>query len=264
MKQYHMWQAVWMSFYSKGLYRDVAINWGGKTFLYLLFLLALSSAILTYQAQHTFNRAHRHDVELLIEQSSHLAPVMTIKDGRISTPVHRPYQINPPAYSGKVLAVVDVTGRYTTLEQAKTPLLITETKILYKDRNETREWVLPSNMNRVVDPVAIGGLLKQAMGYLWLFLFPLELFFFFVSYIVQVLLYGLLGLLIASVCRIKLSYAQVIQLVMVAITPVVVIKTITHTLGYITFYYDGLIYFFLTMIYLLYGILANKEVDQTE
>ncbi len=42
MKRFGLFHPIWMSFYSRALYRDVAQNWKGTGFLYLLFLLALS------------------------------------------------------------------------------------------------------------------------------------------------------------------------------------------------------------------------------
>ena len=42
MKQFGLLRAIWLSFYSPELYRDVARNWRGFGLLYLTVLLALS------------------------------------------------------------------------------------------------------------------------------------------------------------------------------------------------------------------------------
>ena len=73
------------------------------------------------------------------------------------------------------------------------------------------------------------------------------------------MIYAVLGKLFGSIFRVSLTFGQIITIAMVAITPVIVLSTIFELFG-LSFPYESLFYFLLAMIYLIYGIKANKTV----
>lgn len=254
MKEYNIFQAIWMSFYSKKLYQDVATHWGGKAFLYMLVLLALCWVVLTIQMQHSLNSLYRAQGDKLAAQM----PVLTIKDGVISTPENHPYVITNPDTNEK-LAVIDTTGQYTTTQQANTRLLVTQnTIIMQTDPNETKTYQLSKTVNARIDPNDINGFLKKNLRFAWIFFFIIFLIASYIFRIIQALVYALIGKFFGLIAGVKLSYDQILQIALVAVTPAVILATILNIFN-ITFPYQYLLYFILAMIYLFFGIKSNKS-----
>lgn len=258
MSQYNVLQAIIMSFYSKKLYRDVAMNWGGKAFLYLLLLVALSWILFTIQVQFTLNKIYEKDSEKLIPQ----IPVMTIKDGKLSTPENRPYVITDPE-NHENLVVIDTSGTYTTLEQAHSNFLITQTEMITRSKpTETKTNQIPPTLNMVIDPSVVNEFVKKFLGFAWIILFVVFTISAYIYRIIQALLYAIIGKLFAVVVQIPLSYDKILQVAMVAVTPAIVLSTIFDFFN-ISFAYQELFYFILSVLYLFYGVSANKNRPET-
>lgn len=255
MSQYNVLQAIVMSFYSKKLYRDVAINWGGKAFLYLLMLVALSWILLTIQFQLALNLIYQKDSEKIIPQ----IPVVTIKDGKLSTPENKPYVISNPETNEKI-AVIDTSGTYTTLDQANTSILITQTEMITRSKpNETKTTQIPSNINMVLDPVVANGYIKKYLAFVWILFFIIVTIGAYIYRIIQALLYAILGKLFGVLCHIPLAYGKVLQITMVAVTPAIVLATIFDFFG-VAFKHQELFYFLISLAYIFYGVYANKTL----
>jgi hypothetical protein len=255
MKQYNALQALYMSFYSKKLYRDVGRNWGGYAYFYLFLLLAITWTPITHSLQHGIDQSYDKLSQLVVAQT----PILTIKDGVVSTPENRPYLISDPD-SNDPFIVIDTSGKYTTLAEAKSTILVTKTEILSGPKpNEIRTNTLPTSLNMTVDAKNINDHIKGFVSYTWLFLFILFLICSFVYRIIQALLYSLFGKIMASLFNVKISFGQTMQLTMVAITPAIFVATIID-------YFDMSIphhlslYLALSIVYLLFGILANKPL----
>lgn len=253
-ERYNVFQAIFMSFYSRKLYRDVAANWGGKAFLYLLLLLALSWILLTYQLQVGLNHFFEKDTDQIINQ----IPIVVLKDGKISTPEKHPYFIKAPN-SNVNLAVIDTTGQYTTLEKANAHVLITETEAISQPKtDETRIYKFPTKLNLTIDPQVIKSNIQEYIGFAWIFIFLISLISSYIYRIIQALIYAIIGKILAAIFLVRLSYWQIVQIAMVAITPVVILATI-FDFFVIIFPHQLLFYFILAMIYLIYGLIANKD-----
>lgn len=253
MKQYNVLQAIFMSFYSKNLYRDVANNWGGKAFFYLLFLLCLSWIAFVCVLQMGINEGYRKHSDAVIDQ----IPVLTIKDGKLSTPENKPYVIVNPDTKEKVF-VIDTTGQYTSLEQAQAPVLVTETQVFSQTKpNQIRIDQIPSNLSVAINPQTVNEYLKYYLGYAWIFLFILFVIISYVFRVLQSLIYALIGIIFKAIFKVSLTYGQLLVIAMVALTPVIVISTILDFLN-VVLPYESLIGFLLSMAYLCFGIIANK------
>jgi len=243
-----------MSFYSKKLYQDIALRWGGKSFLYLFMLLALSSLVWSLLLQHYALEAYQSFSTKIIPQ----IPVITLHDGKINTPEKRPYFI-VDAETHKPFAVLDTTGKYTSLEQAQTPILITETQILIQSGpNETKIYKLTEPLNQTINPEAIKKFGDKYIHFLWIFVFPFIFIIFYLYRVLLALFYSLLGKMLCAFFKINLAYGQIVQMMLVAMTPVIIISDLQCILN-ISIRHEMLLYFLLDISYLFYGILANKD-----
>jgi hypothetical protein len=243
-----------MSFYSKKLYRDVMQNWGGFAFLYLLLLLALSMVFLTYKTQVTFNKMFVKITDQFVAQ----VPVLTVKNGKISTPEKRPYLIKD-ADSKEVIAIIDTTGKYKSLEGTKAGLLITEDEMITNPKpTETRIDKVPPNVNFVFEPVVVNEYIKGFLGYAWILVFPVLVLVAFIYRIIQALIYAVIGRIFGAIVSAKINYAQTLIISLVSITPVIVLLTIMDMVG-VEIANCGTWAFVIAMGYLFYGVFANKK-----
>ena len=81
MKRYTIIHPLFMSFFSKSLYKDVARNWKGVNFLYLFLLLALCWIPETIKFQSGLSDFIKNDAPGIVEQ----IPEITIYQGEVST-----------------------------------------------------------------------------------------------------------------------------------------------------------------------------------
>lgn len=254
MKQYGWLKAIYMSFYSRSLYRDVAQNWGLGTFFYLFFLLAICWIALMFHIQPVINL---EATKLINEITPQLPETMIIKEGTVITPENRPYIIQGKE-TNEIVAIVDTSGKYNTLDDVKTPVLITKNKVLYSDNNNAvRIYTIPATLTTDIVTTKVKDFILKVIGWLWVIIFPVVLVSSFLYRIFQSLFYAIIGKIFAVSATIKLTYVEIVKLTMVAITPVIVISTILEWFG-LWFDYSGL-FFVLAMCYLIFAIGANKD-----
>lgn len=257
MNQYNIFQAIFLSFYSKNLYRDVAINWGGKAFGYLFFIVVLAWIFPTFYIQLSINKNYAKHSQLYVNQ----LPVLTFNQGTLSTPEKRPYIVTEPGTSNIVM-IIDTSGRYTNLEQAKATMLVTDKEIITRrNTNETRIYQIPTDFNKTVDPVVGNEYLKKFLSYAWIFIYIFGVIFIYIYRIIQALIYSLIGKIFAAIAKVSLSYTRILALSMVAVTPAILLGTLFQILK-IYFPFQLIFYFILTMFYLFYGIVANKNKEK--
>lgn len=258
MKQYNIVEAIYLSFFSRNLYRDVANRWGGRAFLYLLMVLFLAWLVPTLELQRMLDEGYRNNSNQIVSQ----VPVLTIKNGKISTPEERPYVIVNPK-NNETLLVIDTTGQYSKIEQAKTAVLVTQTEVISQSStNEVKTYKIPDNVNMIIDPVKVSGYLQDYLHFAWVPLFILLWLASYLYRIVQSLIYGLVGMLFTSIQGVALTYGQIVIITIVALTPAIIISTILDIFG-VVFPFQLLLYFLISMVYLWFGIAANKTQTST-
>lgn len=254
MSRYNIFQAIYMSFYSKDLYQDVGQNWGGKAFFYLLVLLSLSWIGQTAIFQTNINHLYDQGAEKLIAQ----VPVITIKDGKVSTPENRPYILKDPDGDG-VIAVIDTSGKYTELDQDNGALLVTKTQIISKPKaNETRIYQIPEKTNMTIDPSVVSSYIQKYISFAWVLMFPILVILSFVYRIIQAIFYAVIGKIFSLISSSDVRYGRILQITLIALTPAIVLSTIFSLIG-VVFQHQNAAYFFISMLYMFYGIIANRK-----
>lgn len=254
MKQYNFLQAIYMSFFSRNLYRDVVANWGAEVILYLFFVLFLCWVVLMLFIQPAINQF----AAVVTKEYAGQIPPMKITNGVISTPEKKPYYIKEPG-SNNVVAVIDTSGKYQTVENMPANVLVTANEVMYKSNpNEVKIQKLSSNLNTEIEPTTLGILINKYAHYAWILLFPVALLFSFFYRLIQALIYAVLGKIFAAFSNVTITYGQVLKLAMVAITPTLLISTILDLL-IAGFPFEWLAYFILSMSYLIFALSAVKQ-----
>lgn len=256
MKEYNLIQAVYMSFYSRKLYKDVANNWGGYAFLYLVFILALTWIYFTYTTQVAFTNTYAAFSEQIVWQM----PVIDIKNGVISTPEKRPYSITDPGDKSIVYAIIDTTGYFKELPKYPiTMMLVKKTEIIYTPKTrETRIYKLPSDLTTTIRPTDINNHIKDYVAYAWILIFPAALLGSFIFLLLQAIILSLIGKIFSKSIHVNLSYGKILQISMVAFTPALILQILISVFQLPSFH-PQLIYFAIAILYMFYGIQANKQ-----
>ena len=121
-------QALYMAFYSRRLYVDVAKRWTGVGFLYLLFLIALLSIPLSIRAIAAFDRFFDDELVLPIKN----IPALHFEKGALVFDKPMPYLVR--SKSGKVHTVIDTTGTVSVKKNPYPDLTLLITKNKYYSR----------------------------------------------------------------------------------------------------------------------------------
>lgn len=256
MRKHNLLQPLFLSFYSKSLYQDVGRRWSSTTFLYLLLLLALVWIPSMFKLQQELGRWIQQEAPALVSQ----IPTITITNGEVSTDVETPYFIREPE-KDTVLAIIDLTGEYTSLDDSDARVLLTkDTFFMKKDERETRTYDLSGIEKFAVDENRVAGWLELLATWLPVLLYPFAVLFSFLYRIVQALLYAAIGLLFAKALKASLGYAALLRLAVVSITPVILLSTAGELAG-VTIPSWWLLAFIVAMAYLFFAIKANTEPE---
>lgn len=253
-RRYTIIHALFMSFFSKSFYKDVGQNWKNYAFLYLLFLLALCSVVKTVKIHHGF-------VDLLANHSPGFIsqiPDITFSQGKASINQDEPYFIKDPE-SGEDIAIIDTTGQITSLNDTNAVALLTETKlIIKKNERETQVFDLSEIGDFRLDQNVIYEWLKIIQKWFAVALFPFLLIGSFVYRFIQVLIYGIGGMLFSKILKTELEFQSLISITIMAITPVVLLDTLLGAPGTSPVLWR-FVCFLIAMGFLFFGIKANSD-----
>ncbi len=131
MRRYGRIQGLLLSLGLPSFYHDVARNWGGVGFLYLVLVLTLTwiPVLITWHIR--LNTAIEEELPKFLKD----VPPITIKNGKVSSPVEQPYKIVDKKDNNKTIFVLDTTGEINSLDQTDALFLLTATKMHQRDPN---------------------------------------------------------------------------------------------------------------------------------
>ncbi|MHC4204570.1 MAG: DUF1189 family protein [Planctomycetota bacterium] len=256
MKKYSIFHIPVLSFFSKELYRDVGLNWKGVNFLYLLLLVVICMLPIMIKVYIKFGNFADNEAPAIIEQ----VPEITIKNGKVSINEPQPYYIKDPK-SGDVLAIIDTTGQITSLGDTDALCLLTDNMLITKESEfKSKAYDLSNVKAFVVDSERVTGWLNFMRKFVVVFVFPFTLLCYYSFRIIQALIYAAIGLLFASWCKVTLTYATLLRLAVVAMTPCLLVKAIFLIAGIRLHCLTSLIFLIVTLAYLFFAVKANSEI----
>ena len=255
IKKFSMRHIPALSFFSKELYIDVALNWKGVNFLYLLLLLAVCWIPAMIEIHVSFTDFVNNEAPAIVDQ----VPEITITDGQVSIKEFQPYYIKAPD-SNEILAVIDTTGQIESLEDSNAICLLMKTKIMWRKSDvETQIVDLSKIEHFVLNSEKITGWLHVGRKFLAVVIYPFMLLGSYSYRIVQALIYAAIGLLFASVCKTTLSYAALMRLAVVAVTPCIIVSTV---LALTDVSVPPFIYMVAALVYLFSAVKAIAAIPQ--
>jgi hypothetical protein len=254
MKHYSIFHPLYMSFFSRSLYQDVAGNWKGFCFTYLLIVLVLNLA-------PDMVRLHARVTDFLIEEAPMVVrqvPTITISEGNASIKEPVPYTIQAP-WSKLPFAVIDTSDRPPAMENIKATVVLTKTKLAVReDESDLRSLDLSRIHNLVIDSNLIFHWLEIFKDYFIFAVYIFALFFAFLYYLVQILMCASIGMIFAKMFNLELPARVLIRLSVIAFTPPLVLQT-AHSLLEVDFPYGSVITFILAVCYLYFAVGSCSE-----
>lgn len=251
--------ALYQSFYSRKLYRDVATEWKGIGVLYLLLLLALTwipSAVRWYGGLRDFSATSGRRVVTQL-------PIIEIRNGIMrATPGGR-HQLRDES-TGETFLIVDDTIDAVPNDIATQTMVLTrrEFGVINPQRDERR--IFPFSDTTTFDLSAAKA--QRFLDAIPMFFAPLAYMACVAGSLVfrtlQVVVYGQIALFVARRMKVNLDTKAAIRLAAVAITPVVIFRTaLWFAPSEPSWYIRWPIALAITLAMLYFAVRANQTVS---
>ncbi len=251
MKRYSMLKALYLSFFSRDLYRDVGSRWKGTGFLYLLLLLAVTWLPVIYKMQGDLSEEIRQEVPKYLEQM----PEITIADGRVSIDRPVPHTILEP--DGRTpFMVIDTSGRIASLGQTKATVLLTGDQIMFRRPQGAEKIYDLAGTDAVIDRDRADRWVQAIRRYFPVVAYPVALAASFVDRVLEMMFTIAIGMILAGWLKARLDAAAVSRLAAVALTPAIVVSTV-FLLADIRVPKSAVIFFAVAAAYLYFAVKAN-------
>lgn len=225
MRRFSAARAIYLSFFSQDLYRDVAREWRGAGLAYLLLVTVLAALPFLVGIQVGMSRFVRNEAPAVLRQ----IPAISIRLGRVSTRVPMPYRIR--ARSGEVVGIIDTTGQTPSLDSTRAVLLLTSNRLIVRR---------PGVETRMYDLSRVGHFdLDEQRATHWVRLFatwfvlacaPLVLAGSYLVRLFQLLLFAGIAAVLAASLRLRFRFAALMRLTAVALTPMLAIDAVRGAL----------------------------------
>lgn len=261
MKKYGLIHAPRLTFYSMAFYKDVALNWKGTGLLWLLILVIACWLPLFVSMQISVNQYFSTHGKALASQ----IPTITITDGKASVDAPQPLTIKEPM-TGEIIAVIDTTGQINSLAETQARVLMTQTEVMMeKSSFENRSFSFEEIDQFTLDQSTVDSLFAAFTKYGPICLSVFVTVFMYLFRIFQVMIYALIAMIFANSHSVKLSYASLMRLSVMAITPTLIVNTLLVFLP-ISLPFHGLINFMVALLILYFVVKAvsQDQIDQQQ
>jgi len=218
-RTYSAFHAFTLSLYSVDFYRDVARNWRGICLGLLAGIIVFGWVLMTVRWQLDYHHWLAQDMPVIAKQ----LPNITIRDGNLHIDKPVPYTITPPKQTTPLL-VIDTSGQITSLKQTPATILLTKNQIYVRDINSDQVRSMTYRdiekhigrsitFNRETFTVFMEktrflpllGFLGAVPAFIWRLLW--------------VMLFALLGYIIADFKDIKIDFSGLVRLSVVTMVP---------------------------------------------
>lgn len=242
------------AFYSRALYQAVARHWPGVGLMFVLLLVVIESLPRALATHQSLNRYAEQAAPRLIAQ----VPRITIRDGKVQADTAMPHVVVEPLTKARLL-VIDTTGATTGIEDANAQALLTDSALWIKvDGQSARRYDLAPFDDITIDQALLQTWVERIRQWGALAATTVASPLLYGYRIVQVFLYGLIGLLLVRLARQWLPFSALTRLAAVALTPAVALDMLALLAGV---HIPGIVSFMLAIGYLNFGIRANQGGD---
>jgi hypothetical protein len=221
-KKYNSFTALFV-FFLPDLWRDVGQRWWGIGLIYMFLLQLITWTPLFFMGHATLTKFVAQDAPKLTSQ----VPKITVNNGTISIDRPEPYTITDPE-SGQPLVVFDTSGD-TTEPPANVPSALVTKHGFSMRKNATQIQTQDLSQWQGVHTLTasdVQGFLDMFRRSWWPVVFPATIILFCLWRLLLMLVLALIGLAFASGTKAPLTYAGLLRLSAIAMTPVILINTV--------------------------------------
>jgi len=238
MREFSGWQALFLSFWSPQLYRDVAKHWKGTGYTYLFLVLCASSILYCVKMQMLANNIFDTIVHRILLQ----VPDITCKQGEISIDKPSPYTVYAPGH--RPFIIFDINDEDFSIQPNMTgseALRVSKHGVWVKRllpridahsdpyRLQPIETTQDSNFAFTKQSVLNCGItLKTLFGAISFLVIVVASF---IQAIFVTLVYALAGFMTSRLLGLSLSFTTLIRLASVCLTPVILADSIRRILN---------------------------------
>ena len=185
----------------------------GQSFLYLFIFILIISAFFSVKFSATITQVAGEFIEKVGEN----IPEINITDGVVSVPVEQPYIHEVENYA----FIIDTTGKITSLDGYDSGLLLTKNKLSYKDKSrmKTETYDLSQVSSVHITPELLERGFKKGGKFLIPGLFMALVIYFLIAKFIQLFLFSLASLFTNQVKNKNLSYPELLNIGVYALTP---------------------------------------------
>jgi hypothetical protein len=238
--KFTFFQAPFMAFFNRDLYRDVATNWKGSGALYI-FLLTSAAWLVSFivgTALPIMQVMNNKDFAGFMQQ----VPKMVIVDGKLSIDKPAGYEMKDPKTGSPIIRFA-MDRKVAEIKQGDPPLVITETDVVmradghaYKSATDSSDDEASKSVMKWTDvsklfsqKVEVDSASLQAGISQILTIVPIAILFvfwpfIFLGHLIQMLIFGGVGILIANGMNKEMPFETAMRLSAIAITPAIVIS----------------------------------------
>ncbi len=257
MKRYSTVHPLYLSFYSKDLYRDVARNWGKTAFLYLFLLLAVCAIPVMFKVHAAVSDYLRNEAPDIVKQ----IPTITISKGVASVSGETPYIIKDPK-TNTPFFIIDTTGKTVSLKGSEAVILLTKTKLFFRSSaSDTRAVDLSEIDALTISPSTVYDWIETFLDYFIYLFYPFALLFSFLFRAVEALIFGVIGTIFAKHVGVPLAYRATLGIAAVSLTPAIILDTF-YNYAEINIPFWWLFDFLVALGYLLFAVQANTAAHE--
>jgi len=263
VRRFSNFQALLPSFYSRGLYADVANQWKGAGLLYQLILIVLATVAVAIRVQISMAHFATHEAPPVIAQ----VPTIHIVNGEVSVNRLTPVTIHDPG-TGKDLAIIDTSGEVTSLAGTEARILLTRTQLIVLRRpGFTQNYDLRNIKNLTLDRPTMMQWLHVLATWCAIVCCPFILAGLYAGRMIILLICSTILFLVARSGRSALDFSASTRLASVALTPATLIEVLLDALGVKPGYW-GFLWLLLAAGYLVFAYRSRggsaPEVSSTE
>jgi hypothetical protein len=262
VNRFSRWSALWASFYSRALYRDVASRWNGLGLIYLLMLLAFCWLPSPVRWSIGLREFAATNGQAMADQ----LPTIAIEDGVMTASPAGRHVVRLDFEDRRVdegsLIIDDSVDAIVADDVTADTFILTrrEAAMIRPARNERRVWALTPAVDMTVEPQDVANFFTSMAVWLPSIGYAGAVTGSFVTRFAQSLLYGAIAVAYARRRRVSLPYKAAIRLAIVAMTPVIVIRTVVwFNPTEPAWYWRWPAAIMVTLAYLAYGIRALAE-----
>ena len=273
-RQFSLWQALYLAFFSPQIYVDVAKRWPGLCFKYFLLLLFVATLPLTARFELAVYQYYK---EHLFEPLQNLPPIV-VQSGQVEFEHFMPYRVVNKAH--ELILVIDTTGFTKRIDHHVDPeltWLLTENTLYFNPpslkvtphfiislEESARQGVFEQDMSGVIVPRDLVNSIHAKLvvygGVSLIYPCVTAMLFAVLSVIIAAFAWAA-QYYVRAVFRYHIGYQATYRLLILALTPPVSICFILAAFD-IIFPNGGLYYLVLFAVYFNLGVLAVRRSDR--